>query len=98
MESIVDANPDFAGLNPTLRDLVRESETGLREIMDTLLAALPEPLRPYLERIVEEMPQKLLLNQLEFYKEMDRMTQRLEAHRETHQRLLAGNPAALPKQ
>jgi len=98
MKSIVDTNPDFTALNPGLRDGIRESETGLREIMVTFLEALPEELRPFLAGIVEEFPRRFLLTQLELYKEFDGHQRRLEEAAQVHLRLLEGNPAGLQKQ
>jgi hypothetical protein len=97
MQSVLDT-PEFAGLNPSLRNGIREAETGIRQVMIEFLAALPEPLRPLLAQIVDEMPRKFLFSQLDLFRECDGIRRRMDEVLRLHQRLVADNPAALPKQ
>jgi hypothetical protein len=81
MQSIIET-PDFASLNPDLKDGIREAENAIRQVMIDFLAALPAELRPLLASIIDEMPAKFILSQLPLYRHVDdlfRMHQALVA-------------------
>jgi hypothetical protein len=89
--SIVDTNPDFASFNEELKGGIREAELALHQAMGPLVAALPEPLRPAMAPIFEQLPEQFIISQLALYRHVDGVYK-------MHQRLVADNPAALPKQ
>ena len=81
----------FAELNAELKAGIRFSEAVLHQAMESLLAAFPEPLRPAVAPILADIPLQFLVSQLPLYRQVDAILK-------THQRLVAENPAALPKQ
>ena len=88
--SIVDT-PQFAGFNDELKSSIRAAEIMLHQAVDPLLAAFPEALRPAVAPIIAQWPLHFLVSQLPLYRHADGLYR-------THQRLVDGNPAALPKQ
>jgi hypothetical protein len=88
--SIVETR-QFSGFNDELKAGIRFAETVLHQAMESLLVAFPEPLRPAVAPILADIPIQFLVSQLPLYQHVDGLYR-------THQRLLAENPAALPKQ
>ena len=88
--SIVDT-PRFVGFNDELKTGIRAAEIMLHQAVKPLLAAFPEALRPSIAPIIAQWPLHFLVSQLPLYRHMDGLYR-------THQRLVDGNPAALPKQ
>jgi hypothetical protein len=70
---------------------IRFAESVLHQAMESLLAAFPEPLRPAVALILDQLPLQFFVSQLPLYRHVDALYK-------THQRLIDGNPAALPKQ
>ena len=56
MESIVDSNPEFAALNPQLRDGIREARRTWRH--GRVLSSAAGTVAPLLAQIVDEIPRK----------------------------------------
>jgi hypothetical protein len=81
----------FAELNDELKAGIRFSEAVLHQAMQSLLAVFPESLRPAAAPILADIPLQFLVSQLPLYRHVDGLYK-------THQRLVAENPAALPKQ
>lgn len=91
MKTSIVETPEFAAFNDELKNGIRVAELLLHQAMVPLLEIFPEPLRPAAAPILDQLPIQFLISQLPLYRHVDGLYG-------THQRLVAGNPAALPKQ